>query len=377
MTLRLSHSGKNKYLQCANSYKLHYVDRWRPITMSSALLFGSAIDVALNNMLLNKGIEGNLTDTLDIFNQQWEQGEDNQRNRIDLPLNPNIKYFKSDWQPDILEKRDWAELFKHDSKFFDSRSEIDEQLKAKVNWLDIPEEKRMVYNYGSWLCLKKKGQLIIEAFEKNILPQIKEVISIQKQIELDDGDGNIFNGVIDYVARLHDGRVMIMDNKTTSTEYDEESVGISEQLATYYAILNIFAKDPENDWNYKIDGAGYSVLSKKIIVDKTKTCKSCNHVGQGSHKTCDNTLNGKRCGGEWDTVKVLSVKTQFITGKISDNFAETVLENASVVKSCIELGFFPKNFSVCSDIFGSPCQYIGLCHNGDTKGLVKLENKDK
>lgn len=382
MSLRLSHSGKNKYLMCAESYRLHYIERWRPVTMSSALVFGAAMDNALNHLLLNRE---ELSLSLEIFNREWEQGLDAHKNKIDLPLNPNIKYFKADWQPDIIDKKDWAELFKYDSKYFDTRTEIEDLVKAGTDWLDIPEEKRMVYNYGNWLCLQKKGKLLIEAFHKDILPQIKEVLAVQMQVELDDGEGNIFNGVIDYIAKLHDGRIAIMDNKTTSTEYDEDAVKISEQLATYYAILNIFNEDPEHSWKHKIDCAGYSVLSKKINVDKKKTCKSCGYVADGSHKTCNNIItragesgHGKkeiRCGGEWDTEKTFSVKTQFITGQISDTFAETVLENATTVKSCIEMGLFPKNFSQCADQFGQPCQFIGLCHSGSDKGLVKLEKK--
>lgn len=377
MSVKLSHSSKNKYLQCAHSYKLHYVDRWRSIIMSSALSFGSAIDNASNTMLENKDNPECLKLAIDTFNRSWEQGEDYARKTIDLPLNPNVKYFKSDHEPDLLEKKQWAELFKYDGNLFETRNSIDEKLKAGIKWLDIPEEQRSVYNYTNWLCLQKKGQLLLTAYHKEILPQFKEVLAVQMKVELIDDEGNNLNGVIDLVARLHDGRVMVIDNKTTSTEYDEDSVSMSEQLATYVTILNIFNDDPEHSWKHKVDGAGYAVMSKKLIKEVIKICKTCNHSGTGSHKTCDNVINGTRCNGDWDKTKKFDVKTQFILGTISEEFGQSVLENATTVKSCIEQGLFPKNFSACADMFGSPCPMIGLCHNGDTKGLVKLEDNKK
>lgn len=385
MAIRLSHSGKSTYLVCAHKYKLHYIERWRSATLSSSLLFGQAMDEALNYMLLNKDNKP-LKKTLQIFNEFWEQGTNNKRQKVDLPLNPDIKFLKHDWSPDILEKKDWADLFSRVPDYFTFRTALEDKVKAGLDWIDLPEDDRMHYNYGNWLSLQKKGELLLTAFHDQILPQIKRVLAVQMQVELDDGEGNIFNGVIDYVCELHDGQIAVMDNKTTSYAYDEaEGVKISEQLATYYGILNLFNNDPGHPWKHRIDVAGYSVLNKKIEVIKDKTCKSCGHKGGGSHKTCDNTLQkqvkGKmkevRCNGAWDVIKTFNVNTQFFTGEISEHFAESVLENATTVKSCIEMGLFPKNFSACADQFGSPCPFIKMCHGGNTKGLEKLEKKSE
>lgn len=375
MATRLSFSSKNKWLQCPASYKFHYVDKWRPIIISSPLIFGSSIDNALNIMLENKDNPDVLTMAQLEFQKNWEQGQDSLRQTVDLPLNPNIRYSKYDFDPDLLEKKDWAELFKYNSNFFDMKNVTDEKLKAGVEWLDIPEEDRMVLNYSNWLCMSRKGHLLLEAYYTDILPHIKKVIAVQKTVELLDEDGNNLNGVIDFVAVLQDGRVAIVDNKTSSTEYDDDSVSGSEQLATYQEILNIFAEDPENQWSHKIDCCAYAVMSKKLIKDITKTCKDCNHIGQGSHKTCDNLISGKRCNGEWVKIKKFDVKTQFITGVISDKFAQEVLENVTTVKSCIELGLFPKNYSACKNMFGNPCSFLGLCHKGKTDGLVNVGEK--
>lgn len=51
MALRLSHSQCSKYTQCPQAYKYHYIDRIRPKLSPASLLFGSALDAALNELL--------------------------------------------------------------------------------------------------------------------------------------------------------------------------------------------------------------------------------------------------------------------------------------------------------------------------------------
>lgn len=383
MSFKLSHSSKNKWLSCGHSYKLHYIDKLRPVTLSSALVFGSAIDNALNELLTNRDIK---TAKLE-FNKHWEQGENSLRELVDMPLNPNLEYSKYDLESDLLTKANWKDLFKRDSKFFDTKNKIEALLRPEKDpqtgvkppakdWLDIPEEDRMVLNYANWLSMQKKGEMLLQAYHDQILPHIAEVLAVQMAVELDDGNGNILNGIIDAVVRLQDGRVCILDNKTTSTEYEEDSVRSSEQLATYKAILNIFAEDPNHPWEHKIDCCGYAVLSKKLINNTTKVCKICGNVATGKHKTCDSHALGTRCGGEWDKQVSFKVKTQFIIGEISDAYAESVLENATTVKSCIEQGLFPKNYSACDNMFGRKCVYFNKCHGNKMDGLVQLEKKE-
>lgn len=382
MPVKLSHSSKNKYLSCGHSYKLHYIDKIRPVTLSSALVFGSAMDNALNLMLESKDDPNVLRLAIDEFNRNFEQGQNSLYEVVDLPLNPNLEYSKYDFDSDLLEKEDWKELFKYDAKFFDTKNEVAELLEKGTAWIDIPEEKRMVLNYASWLCLQRKAALLLKGYQESILPQIKRIIEVQKDIKLEDEDGNTFTGVIDFICELVDGRLAIIDNKTTSTEYEEDSVKGSEQLATYFKIINLFQDDPDHEWKHGyIDVCGYAVMSKKLEKDITKTCQECGHVSQGKHKLCDNLVpsekTGKpvRCNGKWDVVKKFGVKTQFITGEISQEYADSVLENAVTVKSCIEMGLFPKNYSACDNMFGRKCPYFNKCHGGDNKGLIQVPEK--
>lgn len=374
MGIKLSHSSKNTYLQCGEKYRLHYIMKYRPVTLSSALVFGSAIDNSLNALLENKDNPEALKMAIESFNRNWEQGENSARELVDMPLNPNLKYSKYDQDPDLLEKSDWAELFKYDKNFFDTKTQV-ETLMSEKDWLDIDEEKRQIYNYYNWLCLKKKAELLLTAYYNDILPNFKKIIAVQKKVELIDEAGNNLNGIIDFVAELKDGRIAIVDNKTTSTEYEEDSVATSEQLATYQAILNIFNHDPDNEWKYEINACAYAVMSKKLIKDITKVCKSCGKTNTSTHKTCDNIVDGTRCNGEFEKDKKFKVKTQFIPGTISEEFEHSVIENATTVKSCIEMGLFPKNYSSCENQFGSRCPFFEKCRNGSNKGLIELEKK--
>ncbi len=385
MGIKLSHSGRQKWLTCGEMYRLHYIQKLRSTKLSSALLFGGAIDLALNFMLENKDNPDVLELSTQIFMRNIEQGQDVNRNLVDLPLNPLIEYFRSDYDPDLLEKEDWKELFRYDSNFFETKNEMDAKLfpkkedgKAKpekIDWLELPENDRMVYNYANWLCLVRKGKLFLEAYQRDILPKIKRVITVQKNVEIFDDEGNSIPGVIDFVAELQDGRVAVIDNKTSSEPYEVDSVGSSEQLAQYMAILNIFNDDPDQEWKTRIDCAVYAVMVKKLEKDITKTCKECGHTGQGSHKTCDNLLDKIRCNGEWTKVKKFNVITQFITGDISEEFQDMVLENATSVTTCISNDLFPRNLSACHDQYGKKCVYFSKCHKGKTDGLINVGEK--
>ena len=377
MSLKLSHSSMNDYQTCPKMYEYKRVHKLVSKSKGSALFFGSAIDLALNYLLENKdakNLKEVIAESIRIFDVNWEQAKDNEYKLIDLPRNPNIKYSKYDFDPDLLEKEDWKELFALNSNPIEHRNSIQSKL-SNQDFLDLPEDERSFYNYGSWLSCKRRAKYLIEAYAEQILPEIKKVIAVQMDIKLDDGEGNMLNGVIDLVGQLPDGRIAILDNKTSSMEYEEDSVLTSPQLALYKKQLNMFNEDPDNQWKHKIDCAGFLVLSKKLNKDITKTCKSCGHIATGSHKTCDNTVNGKRCGGEWDKVKKFSVNTQIIIDSIDEHVQDMILSNADTIKICIQSKLFPQNFNSCINKYGMKCDYYDLCWNKNSKNLIKLEDK--
>ena len=72
--MKISHSQVSKYLACPRMYKYHYRDKLRPDTTSSALLFGDAMDKALNSFLLEKKT---VDEAYEEFLQHWTTGSIN------------------------------------------------------------------------------------------------------------------------------------------------------------------------------------------------------------------------------------------------------------------------------------------------------------
>ncbi len=77
MAIRLSHSALEKFKLCPTQDKLHYIDKVRSTKLGSAVIFGSAIDEALNNLLETKmdpvpdTANDNLDDLYKIFDNKF------------------------------------------------------------------------------------------------------------------------------------------------------------------------------------------------------------------------------------------------------------------------------------------------------------------
>ena len=178
------------------------------------------------------------------------------------------------------------------------------------------------------------------------------------------------------VVELQDGRVTVLDNKTSSMKYTEDSVANSEQLALYMSILNIQAEDPNHSWNIRIDCCAYAVLSKKLTKVTTKVCKSCEHSATSGHDSCNALIGKKRCGGEWTRTHKFSVPTQFLVDNVPEKLQNEVLDNAETVIYNIQNKHFPQNFDSCMTMFG-PCEYRKLCFDGSLEGLIDIKGKAK
>ena len=110
--MKVSYSKIDKYKTCPRMYYNHYILRLRERQLSSALFFGSAIDEALNCLLLRK--KKNLTEEekklvdLDpkvVFLREMESTKYN--NEV-LYLKKSLlaRYFASDFNPEFLEPED-------------------------------------------------------------------------------------------------------------------------------------------------------------------------------------------------------------------------------------------------------------------------------
>lgn len=275
---RLSHSGKERYEQCPYKYYLHDIEKYRSTIQKSALVFGNAYDVALNELLQGS------SKYHEVFDEEWTKYKDVQ-----------IDYYSSDYDESLLTD--------------------EERLFSKQEQL--------------YLCLKKKGHLMLDAYKDEIYPKIKQVVSLQERIDLvgscEDGEDteDSITGIMDLVAIIEfagESKLAILDNKSTSQPYAKNSVLTKDQLALYAA-----AK-PE------IQHQGFLTINKK------------------------------------------NFKTQILVDQIPDERKTEVLDKFIVVLNNIKQQMFQKNTKSCW-AFGKRCEFWTHCHQGYfSEDIYKKEN---
>ena len=372
MGIKLSHSAANKYKTCPAQYKLHYIDRIRPNSLGSALLFGTALDEALNILLLTKmdNPPENATDDMDRIKQGFDYHltyQNINKELEDVRTSHYIEYFKSDFDRDVLTDVEFTSL----SKFITNAGyeeedplalydEISASISAKEK---IASTDQSYYNYASWLSLRRKGHLMLEHYKKEIMPRIKRVVSVQRAVELPNGEGDLLRGYIDFEAELegHEG-VITLDNKSSGKLYKTADINDKGQLLIY----------DEYTQNGK---AGYIVLIKKIAYHKEATCQKCGKITRRAVKSCPEGGTGKnRCGGKLDLEKIPYIKHQILVDNVDEEKKDLHFDEMCGILESIEKAEFPQIMedNNCFQ-FGRKCPYYDYCRsNGlDTTGLVR------
>lgn len=336
--MRLSHSAKDCYLTCPKKWELYYKQKLRSRYIGSALVFGSAIDEALNTMLLEKKKE--LTEEEqelleltpeETFLKHFKTARI-LKDQVDIRKSDQIYYFKSDLDLQLLEAKDHKkvldfskevgielETFENIEQFVE---EVHLNLKAKQK---LDTETQKVYNYICWLSLCQKGLLLLDEYRKNIMPEIEEVFDVQKRISLPDGDDE-FVGVIDVICSFHSepGVKYVCDNKTSSRPYKQDSVSLSAQLAGY-------SEYEEND------NCAYIVLEKKLRKREPR------------------------------------VRSAIIKDRMPEEMKNQTFDELTEVFHEINAGNFEKNMDNCFQ-YGRKCDYYSHCRTGCLEGL---DYKDK
>lgn len=368
MSNKLSNSSSNTYQACPQKYNLHYNKKYRPKRQSSALLFGSAIDLAFGNLL--EGGNG-----IDLFEKAWLHQEINKQ-VVYLKDSPVLAYYKSDLELCLLDDKDSEDLNTWLKENTPETRNWDVVFNDIVNTLDFNSfdslsfKKQQYYNLVFWTSLRKKGLLMIETLKEKVLPKITKVHSTQEEIKIKIGqEGDSITGFIDMVAswKSHEDDIVIFDLKTSSKPYEDDSVRKSVQLGLY---LNAVGE------KYQTKKCGYIVLGKKIIKNKTKYCSGCKEDGTGSRaRTCDKKIDGKRCGKDWVESFNPEIMLQIIIDTIEPSFQSMVVDNFTEINKAVNSKIFVKNMQSCIMPYGK-CQYYSLCHLGETSDLIQMvDNK--
>jgi hypothetical protein len=335
------------FLQCGEKYRLHYQERLRSPIFGSPLFLGGAFDEALGSLLLKYKPKAKRseeeqklaeTDHYTILDNELltkkYNGED-----VYLPTYRYAKYFSKDFNPELLNDEDLlfinstAHRLSYEEFTKEGCEDFVASCKAEIKTSKaLDNDAQVLFNLIHWCCCRRKLRFLLEKYEEDVIPLLEEVYSVQKKVELQDGDHNLI-GYIDFVASFKDeaGVKYILDNKLASKAYPANGLDDAVQLATYC----------EHEGTNK---AGFIVTEKGLR---------------------------KR-----DPIH----RIQILRGELSEELFERTFDQFSEVVYDIEQGVFEKTGmdgtrQECFH-FGQRCPYYNTCREEPEKDfLVKLKEK--
>lgn len=382
MGIRLSHSAIDKYKTCPRMYFYHYLERIRENKLGSALYFGSALDEAINELLKTKlkNPPENIRDPKEVFVDHMVRTTFN-GNEIEIPFSLDVRYSTADYDPDLIDsgaEEQLVDYLKENGYENTNPFEIMENIQKYIKvhgFVELDETDQIFYNFACWLSLGQKGLMMIEAYENELLPKIKEVTGIQTKVELPNDLGDEIIGYIDFTGYLVDeDDEYACDNKSSSRKYKEDSVKESQQLTIYSEFKDL-------------QKAAYFVLNKKVRKTNEKTCQKCGHITTGREKLCAQPIDsakkatGKnRCNGEFEIEVIMSIDTQIVKDLVSEEQKDLTFESIHDILDNIKCENFSKIEKEKCFHFGRKCPYYERCYGKDPeslKGLVKLPEKNE
>lgn len=370
----LSVSQVNKYSKCPRSYKYHYVDGIREKTVTSYLVFGSAMDAALNAMLLD--FKANKSVTIDykkVFDDNWQHVEIN-KVKHPLPECTLVGYAKADFDVHLLTKDDKRFIrakateykLKHDLSDLGMLKQELENRRSNRSLYPFLEPEHKILNLMNWLSVRRKAFVLLDAYVRDIIPELDEVVDVQKKVSMTSDNGDEFIGFIDAVVKFKgSSHTYILDNKTSASPFNSDKIRTNSQLATYAFMLGL-------------NHGSFAVMIKNIRMNKEKTCSVCGYKADDGarHKTCTNTVDGARCNGEWEIKSNPEGVTQLLKDEIDNHLQEAVAETLADVLFATQQGIFPRNLEACNDYYGGVCPMMGICLYGkkESDHLIKVES---
>lgn len=278
-------------------------------------------------------------DDYDYFDELMSKAKINGM-EYDLADCPLVRYFKSDFSPELLTEEDHIILRNYmEKRGFNLVTFDDLYPHYKINNLD--QEELSLMNLHFWLSLRRKGHLFIKKFQNTVLPNIVKVYALEAPVSLKNEENDEFVGFVDIICdyKLPSGEIrkVLFDFKTASKKYSQDKIEQSQQLSLY-------------DYVSEIGTVGYIVGLKEV-----KTPKRGQRVGQ--------------------TFVEIQVMTHSIPQETQDSF----IQDADDVLQMIKQEEFPCNKENCL-MYNQRCEFYNLCNNNDPSGLfrklTKLESCD-
>ena len=230
INLRLSYSSINTFKSCGYKYYLEKVKKLKPNWINSSLMFGSAIDEAMEAIL--KGQDNELEVFINSLNSFEVFGR-----KTDIM---NVRYSTGDLQTELLDE--------------DVTETMETLVGIRKSKKPFSKEQQLEYNTIAHNCLIEKGKLLLPELREWYIDNVDEVIEVQKKIELENEYGDKFVGYLDFIIKDKKGDKVLIDLKTSSDSkkyYPNGCVEDSDQLS-------IYSEECE------VDKAAYLVVDKKI-----------------------------------------------------------------------------------------------------------------
>ena len=347
--MKISYSGLNTFKVCPYKFKLKYIDGWRDLSINSPLLFGGAVDEAINFILetVQKGEKIDTEKLFELYQNQMLEYKLPNGEVVNVPKYDNVNYSMTDVDINVLLDED-IEILKVltediDFEMISSMTLKDQNDAYKVMRKNYPQH----FNTLAWLSLLNKGKKILTTFITDILPLIDEVVEVQGEIVADNGEGDQLSGYTDFICKMKGSTILnsevidymsnnikidpdkqytvLIDNKTTSKPYTKDSVQKSEQLGIYETFRNV-------------DFCAYLAFNKVM------------------------PRSGK-------------VKYNFIIDVVDPQIKDLAFTDFAETLGEIEAENFYKveTRETCDFFFGRKCEYFDLCKNNCSKGLYKKQ----
>jgi len=311
---KISYSAWSKFMLCPSMYDIHYNKDLEPEQTTSSLMFGSAIDTALNELYKSNA------NPVDVFkeNFKYEQMESVVFHRKDL-----------------------------------SRSIFTQSQLEDINGKDD--------QYVSWAALRVRGRVLLEHYMETVFPMITKVVGVQKEL-------NGRKGFTDLIAHVNNSdKPILIDHKCSYYEYSQEAASTGPQLALYANEEGI------EDVAYCVLLKDIRTSKMKRCIkcgnETNSSHKTCNKETDGGR--CHGNW-------EFEVVYHPAIQwiqgrpSEHMKETMIDSIraAEELIELYNSKNRN-----YPRNYSTCDFVYGRKCEYYNFCHYKNETGLTKRRKK--
>jgi len=169
LSISVSYSALECYEQCSEKYRLSRIEKLSSEKIPSPLFFGTAVDAALELLLLKKKViltekELDLLLTEDAYSV-FDKTMREQNGQL-LERNPLCEYFYSDFNHALLKEEDFKAFF----KAYPSITDLEEFFAYCKKYIkthgELKPGAKVAFNNMCWMSLYRKGEMMIAAYER-------------------------------------------------------------------------------------------------------------------------------------------------------------------------------------------------------------------